>query len=430
MKAFRFIHAADLHLDSPYRGIASLPDRLREQVRSSAFGAVNRLVELAVRERVDFVVIAGDVYDTKDRSLRAQLKFQGALEALAGQGIPAFVIHGNHDPVQGGYTAHLRWPESVVTFGWEEVESVVVKGRDEEPIARVSGISFRTASVTDNLSAGFRNWNDGLYHIGLLHSNVDGDPQHDNYAPCRKQELLQRGVDYWALGHIHTRAILHERPWIVYPGNIQGRHFRETGARGCYLADVSSSGDTSLAFHSLDEVRWIEGSVDISSLSTEQELKEALEDAVETLREDAAGRPALARLRLTGRGPLHAALRREGSAGELAARLREQERLEADAGIVWVDAIEDRTGAPVDRERLNGQPGFLGDLLRLSQEIGADPDEWAGLKEEAFAAVKAQPQLQALLNELNDEELREWLQEAEELVIDMLAGEAEMGMKP
>ncbi|UUZ79939.1 DNA repair exonuclease [Paenibacillus sp. P26] len=132
MKAFRFIHAADLHLDSPYRGIAGLPDRPREQVRTAAFAALDRLVELAVREEVDFVVISGDVYDAKDRSLRAQLRFQQAMEALAGHRIPAFVIHGNHDPMQEGYAAHLRWPDDV-TFsavtGWRARLCIIATAR-------------------------------------------------------------------------------------------------------------------------------------------------------------------------------------------------------------------------------------------------------------------------------------------------------------
>lgn len=422
MKAFRFIHAADLHLDSPYRGIAGLPDRLREQVRTAAFAALDRLVELAVREEVDFVVISGDVYDAKDRSLRAQLRFQQAMEALAGHRIPAFVIHGNHDPMQEGYAAHLRWPDDVTFFGCDRVESKVVHHRDGTPLARVSGISFRTASVTEDLTPGFRSWGDGLYHIGLLHTNVDGDPQHDNYAPCRKQDLLQRGVDYWALGHIHTRAVLQERPWIVYPGNIQARHFRETGARGCYVADVSAAGETRLVFHALDEVRWLEGAVDISGLAAEQELKDALEEEIESLREAAEGRPAIVRLKLLGRGPLHASLRRTGMTAELAAGLREQER-RGSGGMVWVDSLEDHTGAPVDRERLASQPGFLGDLLRLAGEAEDDPEKLHALAEEAFLPLASQPQLSALLSELSTEELREWLAEAEELAIDSLAGD-------
>lgn len=423
-KAFRFIHAADLHLDSPFRGVGALPQPVQDRLRACSLAALERLTELALWERPDFVVISGDVYDARERSLRAQLRFQQTAERWAGERIPVFVIHGNHDPLEGGYSAALRWPETVRFFGCDEVESEIVRNRAGEPVARVSGISFRTASVTSDLSGGFRAFGDGLYHVGVLHTNADGDARHDNYAPCRTSELVRRGVDYWALGHIHTRAVLHASPWIVYPGNAQGRHFRETGERGCYMVEVSEAGDTRLTFHPLDEVRFLEATVDIAELSGEQELKEALEQAVDSLREQAEGRAVLARLMLTGRGALHAALRRPGAINDLLAGLREQERYEQ-SNFVWVEALRDATGAAADRERLMAQPGFLGELLRCSDVALLEE-----LMREAFASFEASAPLRALLAQLDEAELRSWLAEAEELAIDALIGEsAEAGWR-
>ncbi len=152
MRSFRFIHAADLHLDCPFKGLTGLPERLRSDIRDSTFAALDRLVELALRERVHFVLFAGDIYEAKDRSLRAQLRFQQALEALAAAGIPAFIIHGNHDPLLEGYTAKLRLPGGVRVFGCEAVESALVYAEDGQPLARISGISFDRAAVTDNLT--------------------------------------------------------------------------------------------------------------------------------------------------------------------------------------------------------------------------------------------------------------------------------------
>lgn len=423
MRSFRFIHAADLHLDSPFRGLAGLPEKLRERVKEASFTALRRLTNLAVREKVDFVVFSGDIYDVKDRSLRAQLRFRQALETLAGHGIPAFVIHGNHDPLHDGYRAKLTWPDGVKVFGSEDVESEVIRAADGEALARVSGISFAKAAVTENLTPGYRAWGDGLYHIGLLHTNVDGDAKHDNYAPCRLGDLLGRGVDYWALGHIHTRRVLREKPWVVYPGNVQGRHVRESGPRGCYLVDVSTAGETGLTFHALDDVRWQEAEASIDGLETEQQLMEALEETVWAAVDTAEGRAVILRLKLTGRGPMHTVLRRSGMLGELGSALKEH--MSAGEQMVWVESVEDRTGAPIDRSELEGRPGFLGDLLRLADEAGAASQQLADFAADALAPLAAQPRLAALLAEAGDEELAEWLREAQELAIDMLAGSAE-----
>ncbi len=421
MRSFRFIHAADLHLDCPFKGLTGLPERLRSDIRDSTFAALDRLVELALRERVHFVLFAGDIYEAKDRSLRAQLRFQQALEALAAEGIPAFIIHGNHDPLLEGYTAKLRLPGGVRVFGCEAVESALVYAEDGQPLARISGISFDRAAVTDNLTPGYANWGDGLFHIGLLHTNVDGDGEHGNYAPCRLADLLGRGVDYWALGHIHTRRILHERPWVVYPGNVQGRHIRETGARGCYVVRVSEQGEAEPTFHALDVWRWEEGEVPIEGLDSEQQLKEALEDALFAARERSEGRSAIVRLTLTGRGPMHAVLRRAGALAELASMLREQ------AGDSWLESLTDRTGAPVDPEKLAAQSGFLGELLRLSRETAGDRERFDVFAKEALGPLAAHPALASMWTDCTEEERQAMMKEAEELAIDLLASGAETG---
>ncbi|WP_159887171.1 metallophosphoesterase family protein [Paenibacillus puerhi] len=421
MRAFRFIHAADLHLDSPFKGLAGLPDAVRAELRDSTFAALDRLVELALEQRVDFVLFAGDIYDAKERSLRAQLRFQQALKTLAEHGIASYIIHGNHDPMQEGYSAKLSYPPGVHVFGCGRVESVLAVDRSGAALARISGISFDRAAVTENLTPGFRREADGLFHIGLLHTNVDGDGEHGNYAPCRLGDLLGRGIDYWALGHIHTRRVLHERPWVVYPGNIQGRHIREQGARGCYLVTVSEQGDAELDFHSLDGWRWGAADVSIERLETEQQLKQALEEAMEAAMAEAEGRPVLLRLSLTGRGTLHGMLRRAGAVQELASALGEEY-----AGI-WLEGLADRTGAPVDTGELAAQSGFLGELLRLSRDAAGSPGLLAELGADAFAPLEMNPLLATLLKGVSEEEKRAWLIEAEELAVDLLLPGMEAG---
>ncbi|MBD0381022.1 metallophosphoesterase family protein [Paenibacillus sedimenti] len=421
MKRLRFVHAADLHVDSPFKGMSALPERVRERIRESTFGALKELVTLAIEEKADFVLISGDVYDLSDRSLRAQIRFQRAMEQLAARGIPAYIIHGNHDP-QDGRAAKLVWPAAVHFFACDRVETVDVEKPDLGVIAQVHGISYRTSSVTDNLAHQFKAGNPNVYQIGLLHTNVDGDPGHDNYAPCTKQELIASGMHYWALGHVHTRQVLNEQsPTIVYPGNIQGRSIRETGARGCYVVDVHEDGRAELTFHALDRVRWFHEKVSVAGLQTEQELKDRLGEHIERIREEADGRDAVVRFVLEGRGMVHALLRKGRALDELTAEFREDEAERS--RFVWIESIEDRTGSEIDLEALQQEKSFLGDLLRLSHALREDDAALAEFAREALAALQSLPQAAGAPAAADPERLRQWLRAAEELAADLLAAD-------
>lgn len=421
MRSFRFIHAADLHLDSPFAGLAQVPEAVAGVLRRSTFDALHRLTELAVREQVDFVLIAGDVYESADRSLRAQVRFHKAMVRLAENGISAFVVHGNHDPADGR-EARLDWPESVHFFAAGQVERVKVELPGRGHVADVLGISYPVQSVRDNYALLFRREGEAPYRIGLLHANVDGAADHADYAPCTLRELVGRGMDYWALGHVHSRRVLHESPFVVYPGNTQGRSIRETGPKGCYVVDVNEDGATRLAFHSLDAVRWQRAQVSIAGLRTEQELKDKLESCLKTLQLSAEGRQTVVRIGLEGRGPLHGRLQ-GGFVRELAEELRlgaleqagwteasaarEGSRLAdwadgeyggfgmegmseaAEGGFVWLEKLTVRTGVEADREVLAASQGFLGDVLRLAKGLAADREELS-----RFAAECLEPLLE------------------------------------
>ncbi|MEW9698602.1 exonuclease SbcCD subunit D [Paenibacillus sp. SI8] len=419
MKRLRFVHAADLHVDSPFKGMSALPERVRERIRESTFGALKELVRLAIDKQVDFVLISGDVYDLSDRSLRAQIRFQKAMEQLASQDIPVYIIHGNHDP-EDGRAAKLEWPAAVHFFSCDRVETLVVSKPDRGAIAQIHGISYRTSSVTENLALQFKAAQESLYQIGLLHTNVDGDAAHDNYAPCTKQDLMGSGLDYWALGHVHTRKILHEhKPAIVYPGNIQGRSIREIGARGCYIVDVHEDGRAELTFESLDRVRWFHERISVAGLQTEQELKDKLSEQIERIRDEAAGRDAVVRFVLEGRSAVHALLRKGRALDELAAEFREDEAERS--RFVWIEGIEDHTGSEIDLEALLQEKSFLGDLLRLSQALQGDDAALEEFAAEALAALQSLPQAAGAPAAADLDRLRQWLRAAEELAADFLA---------
>ncbi|MBO9607465.1 MAG: DNA repair exonuclease [Paenibacillaceae bacterium] len=427
MSGFRFVHAADLHLGSPFRGLsAQMPPAIRETVLMAGYEALKALVELTIRIKADFLVIAGDVYDAADRSLQAQIRFQQAMERLGAAGIPVFVAHGNHDPADGR-SAHLRWPDNVRFFSSEQVESIPLHKRGEDrPYAHVYGMSYGTAEVTANLARGFRVRPGAPYHIAVLHANVDGEGEHANYAPCSLKELIHSGMNYWALGHVHTRRVLHEAPFVVYPGNLQGRSIRETGAKGCCVVEVDASGRTELTFHELDAMRWHTRVLSIDGLSSEQALKDALEAELEAVREEGNGRPAVIRFAIEGRGPLHDRLRQPAAVLELAAELRASEAERAErygvSGFVWTEAVQAATGQPVDRESLLEGGGYLGDLLQLAAELAQDETALAGLCEEALAPLLAGGRTAEWLHGAQAADRLRWLAAAEELAIDALAG--------
>lgn len=426
MHPFRFLHAADLHLDSPFKGLAELPHAVRARIRESTFAALRRLVELAVAERVAFVVISGDVYDTADRSLRAQLRFQQAAAELAEHGIALLVAHGNHDPSSGA-KASLAWPETVHFFRSDMVETVACRDSDGRVVAEVSGISYAKAAVTDDLSALFPQPDGAVYAIGVLHTNVDGNGEHGNYAPSARARLVRSGHSYWALGHIHTRSVLHEEPFVVYPGNTQGRSVKETGDKGCYIVDVGADGSAELSFRSTAAVVWERRYVRIDGLRSEQELQERLEAEMAALLEQSSGRPVVVRLTLTGRGPLHAALRRGGHEGgyaqELVAALREQQAAAAEREgepFVWIESCRIQTGADLPMEQLLEQDSFVGDLLRLSERLMTEQAELLDFARGALAPMVGHLRAGKLLPLDDAETLRGWLAAARELALDEL----------
>ncbi|AIQ46448.1 metallophosphoesterase [Paenibacillus sp. FSL R7-0273] len=430
MIPFRFLHAADLHLDSRFAGLAQLPQAVRSYLRESTFAALGRLVGVAIELEVDFVVISGDVYDVSDASLQGQLRFQEALKELAAHGIGVYLIHGNHDPLDGP-RLQMELPAGVTVFSAREPGQAVACCRsDGAEVAVISGISYPTAKVTENTALRFNRMpGSPLYHIALLHGNVDGDLQHETYSPCTRKDLIGRGFDYWALGHIHKRSILHESPPIVYPGNTQGRSVKETGPKGCYIVDVNAEGHAELQFHELDTVRWQVREIPIDGLADEAEWTGAVEQAIEDIREELPFLMSVVRFRLTGRGNVHRILSEKGAAADLLSELQRREAVRAGrqafAGLVWTEGFSVETGLPVDRERLLQEDSFLGELLRLSGRSAESAD---GLEELLSAALKPlleNRELRRLLAAMPEADKREWLRSAEELGITLLSGAEE-----
>ncbi|CAI6048642.1 metallophosphoesterase family protein [Cohnella sp. JJ-181] len=417
---FRFMHAADLHLDSPFRGLSKVPYAVRERLKNSTLNALDKLVDAVLAEEMDFLVLAGDLYDAADRSLRAQLRMQKAMGKLAEARVQVFVVHGNHDP-SGGRSARLEWPEAVHVFGTEEVGCRPAYTRGGELAAHVYGISYAEAAVRDNLALRYRKREGAPFHLAMLHGNIDGLEGHDNYAPCRLAELAAAGFDYWAFGHIHDRRVLHEYPHVVYPGNVQGRSIRETGPKGAYRVDVSEQGRISLAFRELSEVRWLVREVRLGAEDGEQALQDKLLEAAEEARRESEGRPSVLRLRLTGGGALLERLLRDREAESWTAELRDwlgspDERDD----WVWIERIALEAGSVRAAAPDAAEDGFLGELLRLSAEAASDPAASRALLDEAAEPMRRHPKLRQWLDGRDAAQRAELIARAGELAAALL----------
>src|SRR5215510_2553760 len=270
MESLRFIHAADLHLDSPFRGLANTSTKLRDELQAATLGAFERIVDHTIQSKADFLVLAGDLYDSKDRSLRALVAFRRQMERLAERDISVYIVHGNHDPLNG-WGSEFQLPPNVTTFsGKAGTEPVIRRGKE---IARVTGISYARERVTENLASHMKPDSDSPYSVGLLHANVGGQTGHADYSPVTLDELVSLGFDYWALGHVHTRSVLASKPsTVVYPGNPQGRNPREAGPRGCLQVDVDTHGRAHLEFIDTSIARWTHLQLSIANLNTIDQL--------------------------------------------------------------------------------------------------------------------------------------------------------------
>ncbi|WP_048600546.1 metallophosphoesterase family protein [Rubeoparvulum massiliense] len=389
MAQFRFVHSADLHLGTPLRGIGTIPPHLAELFRTATLLAWERLVQFCIDEQVDFLCLAGDIYDERDRNLTAQLAFQQGCERLHEAQISIYLIHGNHDPMDGKQ-AHLHWPSNLYTFSAEQVESYPIIRHGEE-IARIYGRSYPTYHVTENYSQSYKR-SSSAFAIGLLHANVGNSSGHANYAPCSLQDLQNGEMDYWALGHIHKPQQLQDQlPTIIYAGNPQGRHWKEAGERGCYLIEVDGV-QVHSRFQPLQVIRWEEEVVELQGVDGEQALLDQLFHIAEQVNERTNSTPVLLRIRLEGRTPLYDGLLDEEVRQELLERINHQ--LMGLGMKVWLASLQSMA-LPLQIPDIASQ-SLAADIMQIVQDWRAD---W----------IEQRTTIRSILDELKDR--RFWEQE-------------------
>lgn len=304
MAAFRFIHTADIHIDSPMVGLPQHAGETVARIRSATREAFNALIDTAIAERVAFVVIAGDLYDGDWRDVRTGLYFSAQMGRLADADIRCFIAYGNHD-AESKITNPLNLPRNVSVFPSGKPATFTI----EELGVALHGQSFAKRDVTDDLAAGYPDPVAGAFNIGVLHTALTGLPGHAKYAPCTLEELQAKGYQYWALGHIHRGQVLNERPHVVFPGNLQGRSIKETGAKGAHLVTVEDGEITEFSTFHCDVVRWARVQVDVAECERDVDVIERMREAIErAVEREAEGRLLACRVELTGVTLLHEAL--------------------------------------------------------------------------------------------------------------------------
>jgi len=297
---FRFLHAADIHLDSPLKGLEVYQDAPVEQIRGAVRRAFDNLVDLAIQEEASFVILAGDVFDGDWKDYNTGLYFVNRMGLLREAGIQVFIVSGNHDAASQISRA-LHVPDNVKLFSHKKAETIIL---DDLNVA-IHGHSFPSRIVTEDLTQYYPQGEYGLFNIGILHTALTGRPGHEPYAPCSLDVLRSKGYQYWALGHVHQREEVSRDPWAIFPGNIQGRHIRETGAKGCTVVTVEEGQVKEIEHHDIDVLRWAICRVDLNDCETQEECLDRVRQSLEEELAGAQGRPVAARLILEGDTSLH-----------------------------------------------------------------------------------------------------------------------------
>jgi len=361
---FRFIHAADTHIDSPLVGLDAYEGAPVEVLRGATRRAFENLIDLALEEAVDLVLIAGDLYDGDWRDFSTGLFFNRQMARLREAAIPVYVIAGNHDAASV-LTRRLDPPDNVHLFSTRHADT---RELESVPVA-VHGRGFPNREVPENLALDYPPPRAGRFNIGLLHTSLTGAAGHATYAPCTLADLGGKGYEYWALGHIHQPQVLARDPWVVFPGNLQGRHVRETGPRGCQLVTVDDALEVVDAVHRpLDVVRWERLEIDLTGADAQDEALARVTDALGAACDAADGRLLAVRLVLTGNTPLHGPLARDLPGWRAQCLARGQV---AGGDRVWIEELELGTRPIYDLKQLAERDDLTRILLEGLDEAAA-----------------------------------------------------------
>ena len=393
----RFLHAADIHLDSPLIGLSAYPDAPAELLRTATRDALHNLVELAIDERVDFLVIAGDLYDGGWKDFNTGIHFAWQMGRLKRAGIPVYLLHGNHD-AESEMTRRLSLPDNVQVFPTSKAATFTLP----ELKVALHGRSFKTAATTEDLVPGYPAPRPGWLNIGVLHTALEGYAAHASYAPCSIAELRAKGYQYWALGHVHEHQIWHGDSTIAFPGNLQGRNIRETGPKGALLVTADEQEIRAVERRYVDVLRWHRLQVDVSEAARLGEVSRLIGGALEhLLAHDDSGRTLAVRVTVAGATAAHGEL--FGLESQLRAEVLAQAAALAGERM-WIEKVVVDTRPRESAEQLAARGDALADLQAILAAADSDPDLLASLKDDFDELLSRLPpdisQAVALLEDL------------------------------
>lgn len=403
MDKIRFIHCADLHLDSPYSGLHHLPESILQDIKESTFLAFERIIEFAIDENVDFVLFVGDLFDQQSSSLKSLMRLKHGLNLLNEHNINAYISFGNHD-----FGMHdklnFNMPPNTYLFTSEKVSHFVF---EKKPLTKVYiySFSYEERSVTHKKVNEYKRMSDDGLHIGMLHGSIQSNNEHDQYAPFLIEDLKKANFDYWALGHIHQRDILMKDPYAVYPGNIQGRHMKETGEKGCYLVELDEH-ETSLTFHPVQNIIFNEIELDLGNIQHSQQIIEQIELFKSKLRQQRM--KMVVRLTLTIENETN--ILNDRKIIEMIDFLNESE--EDEHTWIWIESIQVNKNINYDRNRLKSSHQFVGEVLRTID----NQDNITAY----FTELLSNRKFNKYIDTLTNEELEEIKIRAEEMLLNEL----------
>lgn len=418
--AFSFIHAADLHLDSPFKGLERYEGAPEERIKGATREAFRNLVDLALEKEVQFVLIAGDLFDRDWEDFNTGIFFCNEVNRLKESGIRVFLVAGNHDYI-GKITFNLPYPGHVIQFDSKKAESIAL----DDLGVMIHGRSFNNREVEPGFVEGYPSGKAGFFNIGLLHTSATGFSEHEPYAPCTVNDLLGKKYQYWALGHIHKRMLLNEDPPVLFPGNIQGRHIREQGDKGCTLVTVDEGRVTRMEHYSLDVLRWFQVDIDLEGIDEsgfDRHLGESLEAFLKNQgTED--GRLLAIRICLKGETSLDCGIRADLDSF----RARAQVQVNTIGGPrMWLETVKAETTTKTALETLSHDNPFLAGLLQRIEAMDA-----AGQLEEELASshkdlenklVKYREQIPMVSPGQDSKELKDLLLDTRQILLSKLTG--------
>lgn len=369
----KFIHCADIHLDSPLRGLKKYEGAPVSEIRAASRRAFQNVIDLALAQNADFIIIAGDLFDGDWPDFNTGLFFISQMNRLREVGIRAFIVRGNHD-AESKITRKLPFPENVHLFSHKKPETII----DDQLGIAIHGQSFSHPAVTDDLALAYPTRIKGLFNIGVLHTALTGREGHARYAPCSIDTLHSKEYGYWALGHVHRRERLDGDTYILFPGNLQGRHIKETGPKGCSLITAQDGEIERVEHLAQDVLRWETLEIDASEVANQDELVERIQSGLKEQLQYAEGRTLAVRVCLYGQSSAHAAISRRRE------HLQEEVRalaLNCGNGDIWIEKILFETSQQIDMEALARREDPIGELIRLIRSIQGSEKDLSDLSE-------------------------------------------------